>query len=392
MTQLTAAERRPPRPAAPPTLAQRLFQEGFAFDFFQAVRLLEKVSPGGRPVGHGNPPDQEAVRFRAHLSLAFPPSSVYDIEPPHADLAVPRMTVTFMGLTGPNGVLPRHYTELLLRLHNELKGPERRTLRDWLDLFNHRLISLFYRAWEKYRMWIPYERESYARPEPDTFTQALFSLVGLGTGHLRNRMRVAVKEVDEDGWPRQRVVARIDDLSLLYYAGIFAHRPRCAVSLELFLEDYFRLPVKVLQFQGKWLDLGAENQSRLGGGMGFNNTLGEDLVVGDRVWDVQGKITVRLGPLTYAQFLEFLPDKTPTPSQKGYYLLTHLVRYYIGMELAYVVQLALKAEEVPPCRLPAGNAEGPQLGWTTWLFTTPRYPRDAEDCVLKGEETVWLKR
>jgi type VI secretion system protein ImpH len=367
--------------SAPVTVGERLFAEGYAFDFFQAVRVLERLDPGRRPVGRAGPPHAEVVRFRARLSLSFPPSAVYEVEPPTSALPAPAMTVAFMGLTGPSGVLPRHYTELLLRVEREAKGAEKHALRAWLDLFNHRLISLFYRAWEKYRFYVAYERGEHAGREPDAFTRCLFSLVGLGTPALRDRLRVVVP-AGADGRPRERVLARVDDLALLHYSGFFAHRPRCAVSLEALLRDYFGLDVRVRQFQGQWLRLGAANQSRLGGPAA---RLGVDAVAGDRVWDVQGKVRLRLGPLRYARFDEFLPDRAPVPARKALFLLTHLVRLYVGPELDFDVQLVLKAEDVPACRLGGGAAA--HLGWNTWSLSGPA-ARDAEDAVFECAEVV----
>jgi type VI secretion system protein ImpH len=292
-----------------------------------------------------------------------------------------------MGLTGPSGVLPRHYTELLLRLEREGKGPEKRALRAWLDLFDHRLIALFYRAWEKYRFYIPYERGEYAAAEPDPFTRSLLSLIGMGSPAVRNRLRV-VAPGDAEGLRPERVLAGVDDLALLHYSGFFAHRPRCAVALEALLQDYFALPVKVLQFQGQWLLLDPANRSRMGG-VGSNNELGVNLVVGERVWDVQGKIRVRLGPLDYARFKEFLPDRAAVPARKAFFLLCHLVRLYVGPELDFDVQLVLKAEDVPACKLAAGAANGARLGWNTWIHSQPMAD-DADDAVFEGEEVVRL--
>src|SRR5262249_30694155 len=151
--------------------------EGYVFDFFQAVRLLEKMAPERRTIGHDAPPRTEAARFRAHLALNFPASSIYQIDLPAGQVPMPTMTVTFLGLPGPSGVWPRHYTEMLMRAR-DARGPERYLPRDWFDLFNHRLISLFYRAWTKYRFWLAYERGEHARPDPDLFTESLYSLVG----------------------------------------------------------------------------------------------------------------------------------------------------------------------------------------------------------------------
>jgi type VI secretion system protein ImpH len=369
------------------TLAARLFEEGFAFDFFQAVRLLERLAPDRCPIGRAGPPQAEVVRLRAHLSLSFPPSPIYDIQPASADLPVPIMTVTFLGLTGPSGILPQHYTELLIRLEREGKGPEKSALRAWLDLFNHRLLSLFWRSWEKYRFYIHYERGEHDGPEPDAFTQALFSLVGLGLPALRNRLRVACREETAAGM-RERPLARIDDRSLLHYSGFFAHRPRCAAALEALLRDYFGFDVQVRQFQGQWLRLEPVNQSRLGPA-GSNCELGVNLVAGDRVWDVQCKFRVRLGPLRYAAFNEFLPDRSPLPTRKAFFLLVHLVRLYVGPELDFDVQLVLKAEDVPECLLSADPANGPRLGWNTWV-RSQALRCDAEDAIFEGREEVWM--
>ena len=371
--------------AAPP-VTERLFAEGHAFDFFQAVRLLEKMAPERRPVGHGAPPRTEVARFRAYLAMIFPASSIYEINQPTSTVPAPVLTVTFMGLTGPSGVLPRHYSEMVMRAR-DARGPERYVIRDWFDLFNHRLISLFYRAWTKYRFWLPYERGEYARPDPDLFTESLFSLVGLGNRPLRNRLRVAVR-VGEEGPSRERVLARVEDLALLFYAGFFAHRPRCAVSLERLLEDYFGIPVRVVQFQGQWLQLDPESQSRLGTGPG-NAELGINVVAGARVWDIRSKVRIRLGPLTYGRFESFIPDQSPSPRRKEFFKLMHLVRLYVGPEIMVEVQLVLKASEIPPCQMLRSRTDGPRLGWNCWSASQPM-DRDSEDAVFAGTEVTWV--
>src|SRR5262245_21088531 len=121
-------------------LDKRLFEEPYVFEFFQAVRLIRQIAQDKGVID----PQAEHVRFKVLPSLNFPPSSIHDLEAPTAEKPA-RMTVSFLGLTGPSGVLPRHYTELLMRLAREARGEERYALRDWLDLFNHRFLSLFYR-------------------------------------------------------------------------------------------------------------------------------------------------------------------------------------------------------------------------------------------------------
>jgi type VI secretion system protein ImpH len=377
-------------PAAPPvwTLERELYKpEGIcSFDFFQSIRLLNLLGLKDRVlVGGAGPPPREIVRFLAHLSLSFPASSIQQfVKGPEAQ--PPRMTVNFMGLTGPNGVLPRIYTE---RLWNDVKTSEKTALQDWLDLFNHRFISLFYRAWEKYRFYVSFERGESSQREPDAFSRSLFSLIGLGFRSHRDRFRVAFAETRRpdqttggERAPREKELARLSDLALLRFGGLFAHRPRCATSMEMFLQVYLQLPVKVLQFQGHWLHLNSDSQTAMGAS---NNRLGQDTLVGDRVWDVQSKVRIRLGPLTYEQFLEFLPDRTPLSRRKRIFLLAHLVRFYLGAEMDVEFQLVLQKEEVP------ATQTGPhsRLGWNTWS-RKKAYPRHADDTVFAVSDQVWV--
>ncbi len=382
-TALTLMPEPVPASGAEGSVWEQLFRNPQGFNFFQAVRLLEQAEPERALVGRGGPLPREAVRFRVFSSLDYPASSIYDLQGPTEALPVPVLTIWFLGLTGFCGVLPLHYTEMLLRQEREpSRNKDRFALRDWFDLFNHRLISLFYRAWEKYRFYISFERGR----DRDAFTRSLFSLIGLGETPLRNRLRVAVRELDEEGERRERALVRIEDLGLLHYSGYLAHRPRNAVSLEALLQDFFQLPVKVLQFQGQWLLLEPSNQSRLGTA---NSELGTNMVAGERVWDVQNKIRIRLGPLTYQEFNQFLPDREPVARRKALFLLSHLVRLYVGIEFDFDVQLVLRKEDVPACQLADGEGGGPQLGRNTWV-TAQEFTHDAEDAVFDGAEVVFL--
>ncbi len=372
-------------PEAP--VASRLFAEGFYFDFFQAVRLLQNLDGRRRPVGHDAVPGAEAVRFRVQNSLTFPPSSIHEIAQPDNEWPLPVMTVAFFGLTGPSGVLPRHYTELVYRTQRDIKDANRYVLRDWFDLFNHRMIALFYRAWSKYRPWLAYEAGAHAAEEPDPFTRALLSLVGIGTRGLRRRLRVACREMVA-GRSQERVLTKVDDLALTFYGGLLAHRPRCADGLEALLSDYSRLPVKVQQFQGEWLTLDPTSRSSLSE-EGGNNELGVNAVSGDRVWNIQNKVRLRIGPLSLTQFDDLLPDRSPVPQRKHFFELMHLTRFYIGPELDVDVQLVLRGDEVPECQLPESTGDGPQLGWNTWT-RSQALTRDPGDAIFEGDAVVWV--
>ena len=260
-----------------PDLSRDLARVPYRFNFFQAVRLLEhrqreraRGTPparASRRPGRSRPGDRLLPRLP---SLSFPAGAISqireDVSDAGSDRAFPpsELIVTFLGLTGPSGVLPRHYTELVIERLRERDS----SFRDFLDLFHHRLISLFYRAWEKYRLPFGYERSQFddLGLEPDPFTRGLFCLVGLGTGHLKGRFEV-------------------DDEVFLHYSGHFARFPRSALALECLLEDYLELPTRVLQIQGQWLFLDPDDLCVLPNSLhpdGRNNQLGVNLVVGER--------------------------------------------------------------------------------------------------------------
>lgn len=340
---------------AAPSLADELYASPQSFDFFQAVRLLERLDPLRLPAGRGATVADEAVRFAVRPSLSFPPSAIDDLTPGSVDHP-PLMSVNFLGLTGPNGPLPRHYTERLIRQQRDARGRARYALRDWLDMFHHRLIALFFRGWEKYRFWVGYERREFARRSPDTFTAALWSLIGLGLPSLRGRLRTRS--------------AQIDDVALLRYAGFFAQRRRSAANLAALVRDYFRVKVVVQQFQGQWLRLDRVDLTQLGAS-GGHNQLGGDAVLGERVWDQPSKFRLRLGPLGYDDFREWMPDTSREPRRHRLALLSKLVRLFVGPSLDFDVELVLNGREVPRCQLVGNRLTGPRLGWNTWLVGGP---------------------
>jgi type VI secretion system protein ImpH len=187
-------------------------------------------------------------------------------------------------------------------------------------------------------------------------------------------------------------VARIDDLALLHFAGLFGHKPRNVVGIEAIIRDYFDLPARVLQFTGQWLYLEPANLSRLPGESGgVNFELGVNAVAGERVWDVVSKFRVRLGPLHYHQFVEFLPDPAPASVRKGIFLLSQLVRLYVGIELDFEVQLALRGGEVPDLVLQdAGEGDlGARLGWNTWM-PSEQMPETVDDAMFDAVEMTVL--
>ena len=331
----------------PLPLDQQLFEFPYDFNFFQAVRLLHLILDERMGVGRIAKPDEEPVRFKVRQSLEFPASSIHSLSP---ETDPPQMTVAFFGLTGVQGALPHHYTEHLLAraLFKDF------AMAEFFDLFNHRMLSLFYRAWEKHRLPVRHQLAS-AKKEVDEFTQYLFDWIGMGTGGLRERMAFA-------------------DQALLRYAGLLGQKPACATALAAILRDYFGVPVEIEEFTGAWYRLSEPDQCNLEE-EGMKNSLGEGALAGDAVWDPQARFRVRVGPMGLRRYIGFLPDGDAIEE------LRDLVRFYVGPVLQFDVQLVLKADEVPWCRLGDESPAGPRLDWCGWL-KTGEFQIDAPDAVF----------
>ena len=315
-------------------MEQALREDPCSFEFFQAVALLQRLRAESEPVGQFSNPDDEAVRFRVHNSLSFPAIQVQSIEWQRE--GPPEMKVNFMGLTGPNGVLPYAYTELILE-RLKAKDP---ALESFLDIFNHRIISFFYRAWEKYRFPVTYYRGD------DSFTHHLLDLIGLGTQGLSGRQP-------------------IPDSALLHYAALVGAQARSAEALEAILSGYFEVPVEVEQFAGAWYRLDPSSQCSMADDGSDSEKLGAGVVVGDEIWDQQSRVRVTLGPLNLEQYSSFLPGGAAFEPLKA------LVRFFANDELDFEAKLVLLREEVPKCEVGNETATAPRLGWVSWLKSVP---------------------
>lgn len=337
-----------------PSLLTQLLSEGYRFDFFQAVRLINRVSSDRDPFGYAALPGRECLRIHSLPSLSFPPSAIYDITRPENLQEPMHMTIAFMGLTGPLGVLPRYYTELIM----EQMRHQDRALLDFFDIFTHRLVSLFYRAWEKYQVVVSFEGAKLHKKKTDRVEHHLLALMGLGTKGL----------VGQLSFPSQ---------ALLGYTGLLALRTRSAQALCQVLSHYFGVLTNVKQFVGQWVALAQEDQARLNGPK-RNLVLGQTAMAGSHIWDQQARFQVELGPLGLSRFVQFLP------SGKIFQALIQLVKFFAGLHLQFDIRLLLKAEEVPYCRLGAQAACPPQLGWTTWL-KCQEFTQETVEVVFDGD-------
>lgn len=308
------------------------------FTFYQALRILHHFGEGSS-LGTQSLPRQEAIRLRALDALAFPPWDIDRIESEKNPWQRPDqrlvLTVNFMGLYGPASPMPASYTEMLIRPEDEEEPEDRARVRAFLDIFNHRMLSLFFRALEKYRYHLLFEAGGQ-----DRFSGYLLSLIGRGTDHM----------------PQDRPVEAI---RLMRYAGILSQMPRCMSNLAGMLRDYLKVNVRILQCQGRWLRV--EDTNRLGQGF---CALGQDMIVGANVFDRNSKIRISIGPVGLEAFKRFLP--TGQTMQQ----LKELVRVYLVDEFEFDVEVWLKGDEVPSASLGDGPGAA-MLGWTSWAVSEP---------------------
>ncbi|MBA4156218.1 MAG: type VI secretion system baseplate subunit TssG [Gemmatimonadetes bacterium] len=322
-------------------LERALRREPTSFGFFQAVRLLERRRRDRAPVGHYADPADEVVRFSVNPAISFPPSEIHRLELPTEGPA--RMSVNFLGLTGPQSVLPYHYSLLVAERLRARDG----ALASFLDLFHHRMLSLFYRAWERHQVAVAYEKGE------DPLRAHLLDLVGMGL-------------------ESQQELLDVPDDVLAFYTGLLGPQPRSALALEQLLAAFFEVPVEIQQFVGGWYPLAKEDQCAVGAELGASTQLGLGAVVGDEIWDHQMRVRIRLGPLNRTQFDGFLPTGS------AHEPLRALVRFFSHDQFDFEIQLVLARDDVPGCVL--GTGEQP-LGWGTWIRTTG-LARDADETIL----------
>ena len=324
------------------SLIAELAEKPFTFDFYAAVRLLQSHFPDRPRIGHSWSPAQDPVRFAQNPALDFAPSTLEAVR--NKDSSGPPVIYSrHFGLFGSNGPLPLCLTEYARErtLHH---GDA--TFVAFCNVFHHRLLSFFFRAWADAQKTVDFDR-----PDDQHWSHFVGSLVGLGMESLLERDNVP-------------------DRAKLYFAGRLVQQNRNAEGLEAILQDFFGIRTEVRTFAGQWLKLPPGSTCKLGASR-ETGTLSATVILGSRVWTCQLHFRLRMGPMKFAEYERMLPLG---PSFRR---LCDWIRQYAGEHYSWDVQLVLAKDEVPVIQI--GKAG--RLGWTTWLKTKP-FERDAEDLVL----------
>ncbi|WP_020394427.1 type VI secretion system baseplate subunit TssG [Thiolinea disciformis] len=318
-----------------------LHEQPTHYEFYAALRQLECYFRDKPRLGESVRSSDDPVRLEQEPSNLFAPSSLFSCST-QAD-GYMRLRVLFFGLFGPNGAMPNHFTEYVQE-RRRVEVRDEATLA-FFNLFHHRLLSLFYRAWAEKEPTVQRDR-----PETDHFNQYVGSLLGLGIEELQNR----------DVMP--------DDNKRYFsaYLGDSRHHVSGLVSI---VETFLKIPCRIQEFVGEWLCIPEEARSRLGKSSGGH--LGIDTVLGSHSWQCQYRFRLIVGPMDLDDYESLLPR------QAKFDLLKALVRNYLGDELNWDVQLILKKEQVPTSQLKHYGL----LGWNTWLKATTRL-ENAKELIL----------
>jgi type VI secretion system protein ImpH len=325
------------------TTIEELTKSPWAFDFHMALRLLDLAYPDRPSTGTANTPGEEPVRLGQEPTLAFSPAAISGFTPP-SNGTPGRLRLAFLGMFGTQGALPLHYTE---HARDTLRGASDRTFTAFVDLFHHRMLLFFHRAWA-----ISQPAVGQDRPQQNPFFRYVGSLCGLGLPSMRDRDMIPLH-------------AKVQFVSRL------AGSVRNAEGLEAIVHEYFGLPVRLEEFQGEWLEIPTEFRWRLGYGRDVS-ALAQNTVAGSRSFQRSQKFRVTLGPLRARDFQSFLPGTRRLDA------LAALVRMYVGEELNFDVRLLHEPEERQQMRLGGNN----RVGYNAWLGPDNRKGVGIEDLIV----------
>ncbi|WP_281276778.1 type VI secretion system baseplate subunit TssG [Geomonas terrae] len=295
--------------------------------FFQVVQLLERMHPGVVGVGEAISPDTERIRFKARKGFTFPAGDVTGVS--CGEDGVVQVEVAHMGLIGPSGMLPHWYHELVLAR----EAAKDHAMGDFYDLFQHRLVSLFYRAWKRNAL-LPQKKRDHS----DVFSSHLFSFLGLGTSGLREHLTAS-------------------EAALLHFCGEASRQGASAETIARIVTAVFGVKADVEPFVPRVVALEKSDLATLGQA---NCRLGEDAVCGCEANEIQSTFRLCLGPMGYQDFIELSAPRTLKH-------LVSLVRFLAGLEYEFEIRLVLKRDDVPGTKLGSTSFGTPSLGFSTWI-------------------------
>jgi type VI secretion system protein ImpH len=322
------------------SVAEDLFQNSYQYEFHQAIKILQILNPALERIGQGVVAQKEIATLKTHITFSPPPSDIYNLQPARSHKESALMTINFMGIAGHSGPLPDAYSEILidrLRSHDH-------AFADFLDIFNHRLVSVSHRIHVKYNYTL-----ELVKPHHTQVAHMLFAIGGI---------------THPEAFEHSLVPAR----SYLKYIGYLWQQPQSVTGLRIVLSDYFNLDINIEEFIGQWLYLD-DTQTTTLGTLGQMNILGNTAAIGDRAWTCTEKIRIHIGGLALKKYAELFPGGALNKK------ISLFVHEYMGDQCHFDLSVELNQRDIPYTKLD-GTAH---LGWTSWLKDEKRKP-----------EVVWV--
>lgn len=319
-------QRRPQRPS----IKDSFLKTPYRFEFHQSIRIIEALNKEATPIGEDTDPKKEALSLSARVQISVPPSDIYALQKGTDNAYL--LEVNFLGLAGIQGPLPLPYTEYIM---DRIRSRDK-TLRDFLNLFNHRTLSILHRVRKKYSTGL-----HPVTADKTPLGQSMLALSG-----------ISHKEHVPDG---------VAPLSLLPYGALLWQTPRSSYGFLSLITDFFNISAQLLPFQGRWHYLEQSQYTYLGAQNKQMNVLGRTAALGTRVWNAQSAMTLKISALPLKTFLKFLKNGD------AYQKLKQLTTFYLGANITLNLNLGIVKEDVIPAKLDGKTA----LGWTSWIKTHP---------------------
>ena len=310
-----------------------LIEQVSSVDFVAMVRLLENLHVEKPRVGTSSRVSEDIVRLSQHVTLGFRGTSLQALEKTSGQHEY-RLFCNFMGLLGSNGPMPLHYTEYADQRARHHNDP---TFKEFLDIFNQRMLCLFYRACVQFDPMVNLDR-----PRNNNFHEFAGALSGI----------VPIAASERDAMP---------DAAKHFYVGWLATKTKSPDGLVAMVQDYFQFKTSVKEFAGDWLNLPLSSRSVLGV-PDKPAMLGSTTYIGKRVWGITHRFVLSIGPLDWSEFNAFKPGSRLLSELKD------LVRNYLGDEWAWELELQIEKGEARTTSLNRHNA----LGFSSFLGPTQR--------------------
>jgi type VI secretion system protein ImpH len=303
-----------------------LVNEVKGYNFFQLVRMLEKKIESNDELIVSLRSSLDFIKFKQRPNFSFRQNQIESLKYDKSKECL-NIIVNFFGLLGVNSPMPYFFTEYALDLVKE----KNYSLLDFLDIFHHRTIILFYKAWKVNQQIVSFELNN-----DNSYCKYLSSMIGQNYGQTNDYSDLPIN-------------------AKLYYCGHLMNMTKSAESLRGILLSFFKIPVNIKEFVTQWIEIPKESK------MIINNKneiqLGKNSFVGEKVFSKTAKYKVVMGPMKLDKYKELLPNS------KWHKYLIAWIKLCSPSELNCDVQLLLMKNQVPLMK------SGARLGYSSWVHS-----------------------